>query len=442
MVVVLVAACSGGGTKHTPDAAKDAPPDVAIDAPACTPATGAGTTHGSTITAAETWTAAASPHVIPTDLNIQAPVTIEACAVVQIAADATVTVGPTGAILAQGAPGQVVMIEKKDAGAWKVIRVLGGTLSFTHTVIAGGGAGSAVTDAEVAVLASAGSGASTIHTDDLDVENSATQGLYVAAGTGFDPSSQQLTVHGAAGYPLHIAGRLSGTIPSGTYTGNTHDELMITALGSQDSIQSAVTWHDRGVPYHVGSGTANPRLDVTATSGVATLTIDPGVTVTFEAGGSLRIDPITGTNPATGALIANGTAASPIVFTSAAATPAAGDWQGIWFGELVDPTSSIQFAHVQYAGGTSVSQSGSCVYPAQSIINDAAIRIMGGALPASQFITNTTVSDSARHGIDRGWASDTKTDFLATNTFVNVAGCQQTYPKDANNACPATVPCP
>jgi len=78
----------------------------------------------------------------------------------------------------------------------------------------------------------------------------------------------------------------------------------------------------------------------------------------------------------------------------------------------------------------------------QSPINDAAIRIMGTALPGSQFITNTMIRDSLRHGIDRGWVSDTKTDFTATNTFANVAGCKQTYPANANNSCPATVPCP
>jgi len=38
--------------------------------------------------------------------------------------------------------------------------------------------------------------------------------------------------------------------------------------------------------------------------------------------------------------------------------------------------------------------------------------------------------------------SDTKTDFMATNTFTNVVGCKQTYPADASHACPTTVPCP
>ncbi|HEY1584373.1 MAG TPA: hypothetical protein VGH63_01725 [Polyangia bacterium] len=73
-------------------------------------------------------------------------------------------------------------------------------------------------------------------------------------------------------------------------------------------------------------------------------------------------------------------------------------------------------------------------------INDAAIRI-GGA-PAAAFITNSTISDSAAHGIDRGFRDDAKPDFLPTNTFVNVAACKQTYPRDVSGACPTPVPCP
>lgn len=52
---------------------------------------------------------------------------------------------------------------------------------------------------------------------------------------------------------------------------------------------------------------------------------------------------------------------------------------------------------------------------------DAAIRIFG--VPASQFVTNTTIASSASFGIDRGYVSDVKTDFLPTNTFSDIALC-------------------
>ncbi|HEX2817827.1 MAG TPA: hypothetical protein VHN39_15650, partial [Phenylobacterium sp.] len=105
----------------------------------CTAPTGAGTTHGS-INAAETWTEAGSPHIIPFDINVSAPVTIQECAVVRIVKGGTVTVTPTGSLVANGATGRPVTFEAKVAGqAWSSIRNLGGALSLNHAVLTGGG---------------------------------------------------------------------------------------------------------------------------------------------------------------------------------------------------------------------------------------------------------------------------------------------------------------
>ena len=61
-------------------------------------------------------------------------------------------------------------------------------------------------------------------------------------------------------------------------------------------------------------------------------------------------------------------------------------------------------------------------------------RIFG--LPSGQFVTNTTISQSAGHGIDRGWRDVMKPDYLATNTFTAIANCKQSYPSDLVNPCP------
>ncbi|MBC7126390.1 MAG: right-handed parallel beta-helix repeat-containing protein, partial [Bacteroidales bacterium] len=76
----------------------------------------------------------------------------------------------------------------------------------------------------------------------------------------------------------------------------------------------------------------------------AILTIEPGVTVKFETGASLHIGYY---NNAT--LIANGTTSKPIVFTSTAANPTAGAWEGITFWDN-SLNSSMQYCKVQYAG--------------------------------------------------------------------------------------------
>jgi len=89
-----------------------------------------------------------------------------------------------------------------------------------------------------------------------------------------------------------------------------------------------MTLHARGVPYHVVIQ-PNAVLDVAGTA-VPILTIEPGVTIEFDAGAEMRIDPASSTQAARGGLVAIGTAAEPIAFTSA--NHVAGAWLGIYLG--------------------------------------------------------------------------------------------------------------
>ena len=412
----------------------------------CVEPTGAGTMHGS-ISSDETWTAAASPHLLPYDTEITATVTLEPCTEVRIGAGKTITVTGNGRIVAKGVDGRPVAFVPMDtAQPWASMRAeAGGRLDLEYTGLVGGGdplnfspplaatidlrADQALPPAEV------------LHADHLLVQDSASNGIYLHESGGFSATSNGVIVTGSKGYPIHSWSNLAGTIPFGNYTGNASDEILLTAMGQFETIANwDVTFHDRGVPYHVGTISSAGSLRVgTNPNRVATLTIEPGVVMRFKAGGDLEIEHFSGTNAATAALVALGTAANPIRFTSAADTPAAGDWLGLYFGEIPDATTQLDNVSVEFAGGTSVSGSESCLYPNMPI-NDAAIRI-GGA-PAVAFITNSTISDSAAHGIDRGFRDDAKPDFLPTNTFVNVAACKQTYPRDVSGACPTPVPCP
>ena len=71
----------------------------------------------------------------------------------------------------------------------------------------------------------------------------------------------------------------------------------------------STTWTASNSPYVV---TGN----VLVSAGV-TLTIEPGTQIQFQAGTFLQVN---------GVLIADGSQSSNIVFTSAASSPAAGDW--------------------------------------------------------------------------------------------------------------------
>jgi len=192
------------------------------------------------------------------------------------------------------------------------------------------------------------------------------------------------------------------------------------------------------VPYDIGSDTVSAALNVGAAPPAEPplLTIEPGVTLRFAPAGRLYVG-----NPLApvGSVSAVGTEAEPITFTSAAAKPAAGDWWGIYIFDTPDERTEFDHVVVEFAGGSSQTGSASCSYV--GISNpDAAIRFMAGA-PPGQVVTNSLITDSLGHGIDRGWTG-AEIDYSPTNTFKNVKNCVQTLPHpDPPGICPIPPPC-
>lgn len=131
-------------------------------------------------------------------------------------------------------------------------------------------------------------------------------------------------------------------------------------------INANTTWTNIGSPY-----------DVTATIRVlagATLTIEPGVVVRMGAGTSLLVE---------GTMIADGTDVDRITFTSAAGTPAAGDWNGIEFRNTSNTGSVFDHVLIEYGGG-----------PAR----DAMLYYTTGAFAVA--VTNSEFRFSAKHGLN------------------------------------------
>jgi hypothetical protein len=422
-------------------------PDGAIVSE-CTKPTGPGTPHQS-VNAAETWTAAGSPHTLAYDTTIYATLTLEPCAEVLVAPGRIITVRGQGTIVARGSATKRIHIGPLTAGQpYGQIRSLGVPLDLAYLDIDGGGAPGSTNGYLTGTLDIQGSD-STLPTqpllgvDHVTIGGSGSNGVALHDGAGFTPASAELSIAGSAQYPIGMWARAVGGVPTGQYKGNVLDEIMLYGQGQGESVYEDATVHDRGVPYLVGHAAAAGTLYVGGNTGLVTLTIEPGVTMRFKKGGVMYVDHASGTSPAHAALVAAGTAAKPITFTSDQATPAPGDWLGLWFGGIPAVTSAVDFARVEYAGGPSVTGSASCPFPGSPPPNpDAAIRIFGA--PSSQFVTNTAITGSASHGIDRGYASDVQQDFLATNTFTGIALCNETYPRGVTMACPApaAVPCP
>jgi hypothetical protein len=112
-----------------------------------------------------------------------------------------------------------------------------------------------------------------------------------------------------------------------------------------------------------------------------------------------------------------GTAQQPIVFTSDAASPAAGDWMGLYLDASPASGNDLRHAQVLYAGG----ESGTNSYGCGPRDNDAAILITDWK-PADAFIQNVEIHHSAAGGIMCGWSSnDAGPDLKDGNTFSNIA---------------------
>ncbi len=424
LMVSLVAVCSCDGSSSPSDAL------VA----SCPPITGAGTSHTS-VTASETWTAEASPHVIESQLDIPAGaiVTVEACAVVRLGATGILV---EGALVATGIEGQPVTFERLAAATpWQHIEVRqGGTLALAYTNLTGGGdpAGGPV-DGDALIDVRGDQLAATqpaFIVDHVAITGSGSLGVRLREGGGFAPSSTALAITGAASYPISAWGRAAGTIPAGTYTGNAQDAVFIPALGGYDDVQDDATFANLGVPYLIGG-----QLVVRGDGRLTTLTIASGTTVRFATAARLVVDAPATTDPASGALVADG-----VTFTSAAAVPAAGDWVGLIFRGTPSPTSAIAHARIEFAGAPSQASSFGCPSAlATDFSDDGAIVILGNQ-PAAGFVTTTTIASSAGDGVVRGWTGD-EVDFAASNTFSDVARCQQTFPKPTAGVCPSPAPC-
>jgi hypothetical protein len=432
------------GTERDGGTERDANVDDGGKPPGCPTPTSGPTTHTG-VTTDETWTADTSPHIVPNSMNVNAGVTLTLapCSEVRIGTGQTLTV--RGHLVSAGTAEQPVLITSNGGGPFAQIRNYGTgtTIRLTYTTVEQGGdpltsapdlTGTIFVQGDVAEPTQG-----LLHVDHVTVQSSASNGIVAIDGSGFTDESTDLTVEGAAAHPVSLWPPAIYSLPAGAYTGNAVDEILVPGGGGAQAIVRDTTFHDRGVPYRIGSSTSSAEIVVDAGStGLATLTIEPGVVLRFVRDGAFWVERFVGPVTA-GAVIAVGTATDPIVFTSAEASPAAGDWAGIHFASTPDGTSRLEHVRVEYAGGETSFGSSSCPYAGQPM-NWAAIRFDGNA-PSSQLVTNTTIAYSLHHGIDRGWAG-APVDFLPTNTFTDVARCDQTLPRPASGACPGAPPCP
>lgn len=428
----------------------DTPPEPADE---CPEITGDGTTHGPFLETSETWTLAASPHLVPDGLSISAgaELDIEACAVVRVGATRDINV--SGKLRANGESTKRVRFEPLEAGAaWGSIVAIRAEspLHFLHTTLENGGFLAPLSISEQhGVIRVEGSRTESLvpmlETVSVIIRGSGSNGVHLSSNAAFIDGSNNLTIEGATRFPIVTNAWSATTLPSGKYTGNGRDAVLVRTserLGIDGLIVES-TWDDLGVPYEIAGETDAPKYLVVGAPQDATtskLTLSAGVELRFTAVSGLTIEGAQAT------LVAVGSLAEPIVFTSAADVPQPGDWLGINFHEDVSPTSAIAFAQILYAGNENTgTRSFSCGTPKaasasqQQTMGAVYFSLNEGA--PSAFIQSTEIRFSASNGIDRGWTG-ADTDMTATNTFSDIAFCKQTEPKPMTGSCSNPPMCP
>jgi hypothetical protein len=421
MFVPVLVSCGDDGVRHIPDAA-----------PTC-PAPGAELVHSTAITADETWAGDGTIHHVTTSFNVMpgATLTLAACAIVHVDAGESITINATAAmpakLVALGTVDQPVVVTATDpTQPWGFLRGYtdGSSLELAYTTLEKAGSGTY----HGASIHLRGPGdpmvSPMLKADHLTVTGSAGTGVVLEAGAAFTADSTQLTVTNGGSVMNDSAIEISpmpvGTLPMVDATGNVRDQIRVVA--SPLAIPASLTIHKR-VPYYF----VFDRVRVFSTNG-------PPPTLTIEAGTELRFDDYIEIGEQTAGvaghpavLLAVGTPADPIIFTSSKATQAAGDWPGIFMPNSAG--SQLSNVKIRYAGGNNGIVSANCK-PAGSS-DHAAIFIGANTantyIPAAGDFSAVDITDSASHGINAMWSAATfGPDITAGFTFTNIVGCRQT----------------
>ncbi len=448
------ASSSSGGSSGLPapgSSTPGTPGETPPDEPSCPTTTTGPTVHEGDIEGDEVWTAETGPHVVEHTVNVRngAKLTIAPCTEVRVKKGQYLQVAypstpNTGTLVAEGTAKRPIKIVGDAGERWSSLAVHGpGTARLAHVTLQNGGGGDFQHHATIAAYGGSGEGSEPIiKADHVTIDGSLGVGVWLTRGASFTPDSRDLVIKGSGDetdpHPINMEEHAFDTLPTGSYTGNKKDEILIDPAGGGSAgsgLLADATVHDRGVPYHIGDSTGDSlRIGGRTDKKLVTMTIEAGVVMKFSPGAALKVQHFTTSEPSTAALRALGTAAKPIVFTSDKATPAPGDWMGVWYGGVPDPSNKLDHVKIEYAGGDC-----GCVLLTCSMIDQHEGAVIFTAQPPSPFITNTTFANIAGHGVTEGF-DGAFVDFRPTNNFQGVTGCEQTRPRSVDTSCPSPRP--
>lgn len=280
--------------------------------------------RGGVVPESGTWAIRGAPLRVTGDLRVEgnplpAILTIGAGVRLEMAPEASVVVGGegNGGIVVQGNASDPVWftssMSEPGPGAWEGVVLDANTVeaSFEHAVVQFAGDrtedGSYAVEAGLSVLG--GVRASILNSSFLD--NLATGVLFTGGGRAGAFHDNTFANNDGPGVMVHADAVASLGGPNAFAAGQ-----VVWVTGGV--VEQSGTWSPLGAPYEVAGdvyieGPAAPRI-----------TIAPGVELRMHPGRGISV----GTG-GPGALVADAEGAAAILFTSAAPSPAPGDWEGV-----------------------------------------------------------------------------------------------------------------
>jgi len=451
-LALLAPACEVDSTSAGPGDSSDTTGDAGAPVLDCPVPTAGPTKHSGDIEDGEVWTAAGSPHIVEYDVNVRdgKTLTIEPCAEVRVAAEKRINVASpltpnSGKLIAEGTPTKPIKFVGENGARWGSIYIVApGTARFANVTFEDGGGdafehgATIVADGDGALPA-----APMLFVDNVTIRKSRGTGILLEHRSTFIAGSKDLTITESgddeAPFPLEISEHVIDALPTGKYTGNKKDEILIRTEGdggAGSGLVTDATLHERGVPYRMGDFEGDHFTIGGGKDGkVVTLTIEPGVVMKFHPRTAFQVQHFSTEEPSSAIVRALGTADKPIVFTSAADSPKAGDWRGLWFGGVPQADNAFDHVRIEYAGYDCSCSLVTC----SANVEEFEAAVIFGNRPPSAFITNSVFKEIAGHGIVQGF-NGSLVNFRPTNTFENVTGCVQTLPAKPDTSCPEPRP--
>lgn len=141
--------------------------------------------------------------------------------------------------------------------------------------------------------------------------------------------------------PMLVRADFADVVDGSNKFPNNTDNVVHVRVG--DELETNKTWNALDIPYRLTASSRGIFPDQEIING-ATLTLEPGLTLEFEANTGLYIRD-------NAALQAVGTPSAPITFTGA--NKVAGFWDGLYFSSTNNPLNKLTHVTLEYAGGDS-----------------------------------------------------------------------------------------